>query len=93
VAQCTGTTLKGERCKRSAVEGSAYCNTHRYQEEPKMRTGRRADDPAADAGPTRAAGDESRSWCDPMTWDRETVLYAALGVALAGALLLTKGRR
>ena len=93
MAQCAGTTLKGERCKRAAVEGSAYCNTHGYQEDPKMRTGRRADDSAPDAGAAEAAAGESRAWCDPANWDRETVLYAALGVALAGALLLTRGRR
>jgi hypothetical protein len=26
--QCAGTTLKGERCKREAREGSSYCSIH-----------------------------------------------------------------
>jgi hypothetical protein len=85
--------LKGERCKRSAVEGSAYCNTHRYQEDPSLRTSAKTEGPAGNGGAGEAAGEETRNWCDPATWDRETVLYAALGVALAGALLLTRGRR
>jgi len=32
VIQCQGTTKKGERCKRDAREGSAYCAIHMHQE-------------------------------------------------------------
>jgi hypothetical protein len=32
VAQCQGTTRKGERCKREAAEGSAYCSIHTDQD-------------------------------------------------------------
>jgi hypothetical protein len=32
VAQCKGTTRKGERCKREASAGSAYCSIHLDQE-------------------------------------------------------------
>lgn len=32
MAQCQGTTRKGERCKRDAAEGSAYCSIHTDQE-------------------------------------------------------------
>jgi hypothetical protein len=28
MTQCAGTTLKGERCKREAREGSSYCSIH-----------------------------------------------------------------
>lgn len=28
MAQCQGTTRKGERCMRDAQEGSAYCSIH-----------------------------------------------------------------
>jgi hypothetical protein len=28
MAQCQGTTRKGERCKRDAKEGEAYCAIH-----------------------------------------------------------------
>jgi len=31
VAQCEGVTRKGERCKRDAQEGSAYCGIHQDQ--------------------------------------------------------------
>lgn len=30
--QCQGTTKKGERCKRDARDGSAYCAIHMHQE-------------------------------------------------------------
>jgi hypothetical protein len=32
VAQCQGRTRKGERCKRDAKEGSAFCSIHIDQE-------------------------------------------------------------
>lgn len=32
MAQCQGTTRKGERCKRDAGEGSAFCSIHVDQE-------------------------------------------------------------
>lgn len=32
MTQCAGTTQKGERCKRDAREGSAYCAVHLEQE-------------------------------------------------------------
>lgn len=32
MAQCQGITKKGERCKREAGEGSAYCSIHVDQE-------------------------------------------------------------
>ena len=28
MTQCKGTTRAGDRCKRSAVEGSDFCSTH-----------------------------------------------------------------
>lgn len=31
MAQCKGTTLKGDRCKREARPGSAYCSIHEDQ--------------------------------------------------------------
>lgn len=40
MAQCQGTTRKGERCKRDAAEGSAFCSIHSDQEvrrpEPRV---------------------------------------------------------
>jgi hypothetical protein len=30
--QCRGTTKKGDRCKRDAREGSAFCAIHVHQE-------------------------------------------------------------
>ncbi len=32
MTQCAGTTQKGERCKRDARDGSAYCAVHLEQE-------------------------------------------------------------
>ena len=32
MAQCKGTTRKGEQCKRDAKTGSAYCSIHIDQE-------------------------------------------------------------
>ena len=32
MAQCQGMTKKGERCKREAPDGSAYCSIHLDQE-------------------------------------------------------------
>lgn len=32
MAQCQGKTKKGERCKRDAMEGSAFCVIHQDQE-------------------------------------------------------------
>jgi hypothetical protein len=32
MAQCQGTTRKGERCKREAREGSDFCSIHLDQE-------------------------------------------------------------
>jgi hypothetical protein len=31
MGQCAGTTQKGDRCKREASEGSAYCAIHLHQ--------------------------------------------------------------
>ncbi len=33
MTQCRGTTLKGERCRREAAEGSTYCSLHEGQAE------------------------------------------------------------
>jgi hypothetical protein len=32
VAQCSGVTKKGERCKREAIGGSEFCSIHIDQE-------------------------------------------------------------
>ena len=32
MAQCRGTTKKGDRCKRDASEGSPFCSIHQDQE-------------------------------------------------------------
>jgi hypothetical protein len=41
VAGCSGTTKKGTRCRRKALEGSDYCALHITQ-DPAAPTGRRA---------------------------------------------------
>ncbi len=42
MAQCQGKTRKGERCKREATEGSAFCSIHQDQ-EIRPRTERQAE--------------------------------------------------
>jgi hypothetical protein len=69
VAQCQGTTRKGERCKRDAKEGSRYCSIHFEQDTSDHRTD------------------------EPVTWDRDTILKTALGVAVVGAVLFLRIRR
>lgn len=32
MTQCRGTTKKGDRCKRDARDGSAFCSIHQDQE-------------------------------------------------------------
>lgn len=32
MTQCEGTTKKGDRCKRDASDGSAFCSIHQDQE-------------------------------------------------------------
>jgi hypothetical protein len=44
MTQCAGTTLKGERCKREAREGSSYCSIH-FETPPRPTP-----EPAASAG-------------------------------------------
>lgn len=41
--QCEGLTQQGERCKREAAEGSAYCIGHKEQ-EPKTALDKEKDD-------------------------------------------------
>jgi len=39
MAQCRGTTQKGDRCRREAGEGSHYCSYHEPAEEETRRPG------------------------------------------------------
>ena len=69
MAQCQGTTKKGEQCKRNAQTGSDYCVIHQDQEI-------RAREPR-----------------EPVEWDTDAMLKAAIGFAAVGALLLFRFRR
>jgi hypothetical protein len=54
MAQCAGTTQKGERCKRDAREGSSYCSIHfAPQDEPQ---------PEPAAAPRAEASSCDRDW-------------------------------
>ena len=60
MTQCAGTTLKGERCRREASEGSSYCSIHfeqppRPAEEPKAEAAAAGPGPRADDWMTTAA--------------------------------------
>ena len=49
--QCAGITLKGERCKREAREGSSYCSIH-FEAPPRP-----SPEPAAASSATEAPHD------------------------------------
>ena len=48
MAQCRGTTRKGERCRRDARPGSDYCSIHVDQDAPEGAPG--GDGAATDSG-------------------------------------------
>lgn len=77
MAQCQGTTKKGERCKREAMEASAFCVIHQDQ-EIRPRTPR----------PERSVGAAPAG-----EWDQEAILKAALGVAVVALVFLFRFRR
>jgi hypothetical protein len=54
MAQCAGTTLKGERCKREARENSSYCSIH-FERAPRPS-------PEADASSAGAPGPRDADW-------------------------------
>jgi hypothetical protein len=81
MSQCAGTTLKGERCKREAREGSSYCSIH-FEQPPRP-------DARAEPEPV-SASDASASTRIP--WDAEW-MKAAIGLAVLGVILLFRGRR
>ena len=70
MAQCKGTTRKGERCKRDASEGSAYCTIHLDQEVRPPSGAKRSEE-----------------------WDRDSLVKAALGFAVVGAIIFFGFRR
>lgn len=49
MTQCAGTTLKGERCKREAREGSKYCSIH-FEQRPRATPEPEREPAAAAAG-------------------------------------------
>jgi hypothetical protein len=77
MTQCAGTTLKGERCKREAREGSSYCSIHFEQ-------------PARAEPEPVSASDASASIRSPSDVDW---MKAAIGLAILGAIVLFRFRR
>ena len=47
MTQCEGKTQRGERCKREAREGSAYCSIHQEQEARARRPEDATESPSA----------------------------------------------
>ncbi len=41
MASCSGTTKKGDRCRRNALKGSDYCAIH-FAQDPAAPSGREA---------------------------------------------------
>lgn len=96
MAKCQGTTKKGDRCKREALQDSQFCTTHADQELPEEA----APEGAAPerAAPERAApessateGEDSPASCED--WNYETVMAVAVGFALVAVMLLLRPRK
>jgi hypothetical protein len=68
VAQCRGTTKKGDRCRRDARNDSSFCSIH-VDQEIRARTERTTE------------------------WDRDSVMKAAVGFALVGAIFFFRIRK
>ena len=79
MTQCAGTTLKGERCKREAREGSSYCSIHFEKAPPRAEPGSAATSGAA------ASSEAPR--------DVDWMMKAALGLAVAAAIVIFRIRR
>ena len=63
MARCEGTTKSGERCRRQATGGSAYCSSHeaQAQSEPDPTVENESDrDGTEDAAGTERSERESR---------------------------------
>ena len=80
MTQCAGTTLKGERCKRDAREGSSYCSIH-FEQVPRAVP---EPERAASAGAT-ASGPAQR--------DARWMMQAAVGLGVVAAIVLLRFRR
>ena len=68
MAQCQGTTKKGERCRRDAGGGSQFCSIH-VDQEIRARTVRTTE------------------------WDSDSMIKAAVGFALVGAIFFFRMRK
>jgi hypothetical protein len=78
MAQCAGTTLKGERCKREAREGSAYCAIHF---EKDSRAGFEEHVHPESGGPAAAV------------WTCDDTVKALLGIGIILAIAVFRFRR
>jgi len=74
--RCHGTTKAGERCKRSAREGSRYCSSHAGQEKREAK----ASESAGAARPEAVDEVEIRS--EERDDVEALLLAAAVGVAV-----------
>jgi len=81
MTQCAGKTRRGERCRREAREGSAYCSIHVEQEAGAAREASPKSEPKS-----KPRSEKSRD-------DPEFVLKAALGLAALAAIVLFRIRR
>ncbi len=77
MTQCAGTTLKGERCKREAREGSSYCSIH-FEHVPRPEP-----EPTRDSAAAAAATPRDADW----------MMKAALGLAAVAAIVIFRIRR
>jgi hypothetical protein len=97
-----GTTQKGDRCRRNAVDGSDYCNAHSFQAgtEPEWKNrpeGAASEDAGAETKAGANAGDthgkrEEWSWSECFNFDNDTTRWAAIGFAAVGLMMLFRRR-
>jgi hypothetical protein len=77
MAQCDGTTKKGDRCKRESAQGSKFCAIH-LDQEVRARN--------ASAKSERSAKSEAE-------WDSDAVFKTLLGFALVGVIIAFRFKR
>ena len=102
MTQCMGTTQKGDRCRRNAVDGSDYCNAHQFQAgtDPGWTEGGRAESAgnggngggASNGGSSGGQAKSEWTWSECLNFENETTRWAAIGFAMVGLMFLFRRR-
>jgi len=78
MAQCAGTTQKGERCRREAREGSTYCAIH-FDREARAKA-------EGEPRPEAARGERT-------PWTSDDTFRALIGIGVIAAIVIFRIRR